>query len=295
MNVAHLLPDCLPSSTSTVYTSVFSSPQFANSCTCHRPLIMTMTDHHCQHRLKKKQPSSPCVLRSCSTSLPGAAVIAAYQAKQKSTPPAGAQAAAERPRPAALRLSGRVGRRGRGAATEEGGGEEGCDGASAALARAQQEEEEEEAEEKASENLFLAPLLPCSSWTRSSTSPSWSPWSRRFRGRLVVEDRQIGFSGDDLQCFRRAPGIRQSTCSVSALPEVVGKLVLLGTDFFYGPSYLTVTCSVLLPECTVSLIYLGIDFQILFPYSAPLVRQHRGEVSGSTADTCPASILAFLP
>ena len=74
-----------------------------------------------------------------------------------------------------------------------------CDGASAALGRVQQEEEEEEAEEKASENLFLAPLLPCSSWTRSSTSPSWckgnSLWSRRFRGRLVVEYRQIGFSG----------------------------------------------------------------------------------------------------
>ena len=69
MNVAHLLSDCLPSSTCTVYTSVFSSPLYADSCTCNRPMIFTMTD---QHWLKKKHPSS-------------AAVIAAHQAEEKSS------------------------------------------------------------------------------------------------------------------------------------------------------------------------------------------------------------------
>ena len=47
MNVAHLLSVCFLSSTSPVSTSVFISPLFANSCTCHRPIILTMTDHHC--------------------------------------------------------------------------------------------------------------------------------------------------------------------------------------------------------------------------------------------------------
>ena len=85
MNVAHLFSDYLPSSTCTVYTSVFSSPLCTEFCTCNRPMILTMTDHHCQHWLKKKRPSSPCDLRSCSISSPSAAVIAAYQAEVKST------------------------------------------------------------------------------------------------------------------------------------------------------------------------------------------------------------------
>ena len=70
-----------------------------------------------------------------------------------------------------------------------------------------------------------------------------------------------------------APGFRQSLVQCLHCLRYIGKLVLLGNDFFYGPSYLTVTCSVLLPECSVSRIYLGIDFQILFPYLALLVRQ----------------------
>ena len=45
-------------------------------------MTLTMTD---LHWLKKKQPSSPCVLSSCSICSPSAAVIAAYQAEVQST------------------------------------------------------------------------------------------------------------------------------------------------------------------------------------------------------------------
>ena len=49
--------------------------------------IFTKTDHHCQHWLKKKQPSSFrfCVLRSRPTSHPNATLITAHQAEVQST------------------------------------------------------------------------------------------------------------------------------------------------------------------------------------------------------------------
>ena len=75
-----------------LYSLHFSFQQSTAQCTCNRPMILTMTDHHCQQWLKKKRPSSPCDLRSRSISSPSAAVIAAYQAEVKSTQGPGVKA-----------------------------------------------------------------------------------------------------------------------------------------------------------------------------------------------------------
>ena len=65
------------------FQSAFSSPLRNAHAT---DTIFTMTDHHCQHWLKKKQPSSPCVPQvPCSTSPPRATVISAHQAEVQST------------------------------------------------------------------------------------------------------------------------------------------------------------------------------------------------------------------
>ena len=63
----------------------FSFQQSTAQCTCNRLIILTLTDHHCQLWLKKKLPSSPCDIISCSPSPPRATVIAGYQAEEQST------------------------------------------------------------------------------------------------------------------------------------------------------------------------------------------------------------------
>ena len=85
-----VLPACvLKRSLVVVFLSVqlfFLAVQFsAVQCTCNRPMILTLTDHHCQHWLKKKLPSSPCDIRSCFPSPPSGTLIAAYQAEEQST------------------------------------------------------------------------------------------------------------------------------------------------------------------------------------------------------------------
>ena len=49
---------------------LFSFQQSTAQYTCTHPIILTLTDHHCQLWLKKKLPSSPCVIRPCFPSPP---------------------------------------------------------------------------------------------------------------------------------------------------------------------------------------------------------------------------------
>ena len=63
----------------------FSFQQSTAQSTGNRPMILTLTDHHCQHWLKKRLPSSPCDLRPYSPSPPSAAAIEAYQVEEQST------------------------------------------------------------------------------------------------------------------------------------------------------------------------------------------------------------------
>ena len=64
----------------------FSFQQSTAQCTCSRLIILTLTDHLCQHWLKKKLPSSDLVPQvPCFPSPPSGTLIAAYQAEEQST------------------------------------------------------------------------------------------------------------------------------------------------------------------------------------------------------------------